>query len=253
MRDHRPACLTTVLLLGLLTAGVAVAHAQGYTYTTIDVPGSTETRVMAVNATSGQAVGWFVAYPGVHGFSWDGTTVTTFDVAFDVQGGGVTQAYGVNSAGQIVGDTIDLRRGFLRDTDGTVTLFDVPGALTTSARGINSSGRIVGVYTTSDQSGRLRGFLCDYWCTTNFQLFDIPFAAVASLQNLMITDSGSVIALFTSGAGDSAVSWVVTALLPRPSVPGAIGTEVRGINEVGQIVGNWSDGRVFHGFVGTSP
>jgi uncharacterized membrane protein len=163
-------------------------------------------------------------------------------------------AYGVNSAGRIVGEASGqgfLARGFLLEFDGTLTLFDVPGARTTSARGINASGRIVGVYTTPDQSGTLRGFLCDDGCSTNFQLFDIPFASVAALQNLTLTDNGSVIALFTSGAGDTAVSWVVTVLLPRPSVPGAIGTEVRGINEVGQIVGNWSDGLVFHGFVGT--
>jgi hypothetical protein len=35
------------------------------------------------------------------------------------------------------------------------------------------------------------------------------------------------------------------------TVPGAGGTEVRGINDLGQVVGDWGDGKVIHGFIAT--
>jgi probable HAF family extracellular repeat protein len=60
----------------------------------------------------------------------------------DVPGSAVTQANGINDAGQIVGyyDAGGTSHGFLL-SGGVYTILDVPGAALTNAFGINASGR----------------------------------------------------------------------------------------------------------------
>jgi probable HAF family extracellular repeat protein len=60
----------------------------------------------------------------------------------DVPGATLTEAYGINAAGQIVGhfqDATGHTHGFLKD-GATFTTIDVPGALYTEAHGINTAG-----------------------------------------------------------------------------------------------------------------
>src|SRR5262249_45463686 len=65
----------------------------------------------------------------------------------DVPGSVATVAFGINGAGQIVGQ-FDGSHGFL-DSGGVFTTIDVPGASETTARGINDRGQIVG-YSSSN-------------------------------------------------------------------------------------------------------
>jgi probable HAF family extracellular repeat protein len=83
-------------------------------------------------------------------FGGVGTAFADISYSFttlDVPGASVTQASGVNSSGQIVGDFVDdafgLTHGFLY-SDGSFTTIDVPGASRTIAEGINVSGQIAG-------------------------------------------------------------------------------------------------------------
>src|SRR4051812_1310373 len=72
-------------------------------------------------------------------------TIYTF-TTFDVPGATVTQAFGINDAGQIVGifrGATGSTHGYLKD-GATFTTIDVPGAITTEAHGINDAGQIVG-------------------------------------------------------------------------------------------------------------
>src|SRR5688500_15623139 len=76
-------------------------------------------------------------------------TALTF-TPIDLPGAIYTQAYGINSSGQILGlyeDSSFTFHGFLFD-NGAFTTIDVPGAIFTAAFGINASGRIVGTYST---------------------------------------------------------------------------------------------------------
>jgi probable HAF family extracellular repeat protein len=75
----------------------------------------------------------------------------------DVSGATLTNAYGINNSGQIVGSFNDSSgsHGFLKN-GSTYTPFDYPGATSTTAYGINDSGQIVG---TAAISGVLHGFL----------------------------------------------------------------------------------------------
>src|SRR6266404_4769408 len=83
-------------------------------------------------------------------------TYTTIDDPFGTVG---TQAYGINSAGQIVGyyaDSLQNEHGFLY-SGGTYTTLDDPSASgRTVATGINGKGQIVGYYT--DSSPQNHGF-----------------------------------------------------------------------------------------------
>jgi uncharacterized membrane protein len=81
----------------------------------------------------------------------------------DVPGAPDTTAFGVNSAGQIVGvfsifpPPVSNNHGFL-DTGGSFTQINVPGAFETSASGINGAGQIVGSFSTGGSFSR-RGFV----------------------------------------------------------------------------------------------
>src|SRR5437588_683767 len=100
-------------------------------------------------------------------------TFTTLDVPGASFPTTSINAYGINDAGQIVGDYSVGRtdHGFLFE-NGSYTTLDVPGASFTGAYGINASGQIVGdyfdargghgflfdngIYTTLDAPGSMR-------------------------------------------------------------------------------------------------
>ena len=69
-------------------------------------------------------------------------TIYSF-TTIDVPGASLTEGFGINDSGQIVGDFFDATgsHGFL-DTGGSFTTIDVPGSVT-QTRGINDSGQIV--------------------------------------------------------------------------------------------------------------
>ena len=129
---------------GLVALGVTLSLIgqvkADYTFTTLDVPGSTYTEAFGIN-DAGQVVGAYKDIIGrFHGFLFDvdGTYTT-----FDPPGSGFTRATGINNSGQIVGYAA---HGFLLDVDGTYTTFDPPGSTATDPRGINAYGQIVGQY-----------------------------------------------------------------------------------------------------------
>jgi hypothetical protein len=72
-----------------------------------------------------------------------------------------TQPNAINPAGTVTGyfeDASFVSHGFLRTSDGTITVFDPPGSTGTGAGGINPTGTIVGSFVNS--SG-VHGFLRD--------------------------------------------------------------------------------------------
>src|SRR2546428_13916431 len=80
----------------------------------------------------------------------------------DFPGAILTNAFGINSPGNIVGlyiDTTAREHGYLLAA-GNFSTNDVPGALRTEAHGLNNSGHIVGVY--NDTAGRHHGFRLAY-------------------------------------------------------------------------------------------
>lgn len=121
--------------------------------TRIDVPGALpSTSPFSIN-NRGQIVGWYadagtrltpdgsIPPHTVHGFLLDNGRYRTLDAP----GSLLTQAYGINERGQIVGvyyDTTGTPHGFLLDK-GRYTTLNAPGQPYTFAQGINDHGDVL--------------------------------------------------------------------------------------------------------------
>src|SRR5690349_14154975 len=86
--------------------------------------------------------------------AWSRAASFTFTI-IDVPGASLTEAFGINDAGQIVGPSGN-GHGFLKD-GATFTTIDVPDANSTTVFGINGAGQIVGSF--DDANGARHGFL----------------------------------------------------------------------------------------------
>jgi probable HAF family extracellular repeat protein len=159
----------------------------------------------------------------------------------DFPGANLTEATGVNDGGQVVGDYRDANtgifHGFLWDAGQFLTI-DVPFPETslTGPSGINNVGQIVGFYD-DDNVGNRRGFLYDNGIFTSF---DFPDAVVTLPFD--INDNGQIVGLFVVDRGSIARSFVLddgTFTTFDVPFPGILFTEVRGINNQGQIVGRY--------------
>jgi probable HAF family extracellular repeat protein len=160
----------------------------------------------------------------------------------DVPGAVATHAYGINTAGQVVGDYTDARgvpHGFLLSNGSYITL-DAPNSNGTQAWGINNAGQIVG-----SSSG---GFLLSGGSYTRLDLpasFGGQFGPAINVVAAGINDAGQIVGSFA----------VLTNLNPPRTRTGAFllsngvytnitdpqrDTRAEGINNAGQIVGSTS-------------
>jgi probable HAF family extracellular repeat protein len=274
------------VLVGLARAGQITAQPakEGpYLFFTIDVPGSSATTARAVN-NLGQIAGSFVDGRGTHGFLYNNEKFT----AVDVPGSAWTIATGINNAGQIVGgygpggekgnhgflfsngafssldfpgslDTVaysinnksqivgsflgsdGLRHGF-RLSGGAYALIEVPESRAGAAQGINDAGQIVGL---AGIGGAATGFLYDGSSYSRVLKSDNIFTDVRGLNNLgdLVGQEGGPQAPFRGFIRNGARS----SLIELPSGP--VSWNALGINDLGQIVGEFSnrDGRS-HGY-----
>jgi autotransporter-associated beta strand protein/probable HAF family extracellular repeat protein len=134
-----------------------------------------------------------------------------------------TIAWGINNAGQIVGDDSS-NRGFLY-SGGVFTPIAVPQAISnTVAFDINNAGQIVGAYNAG-----AAGFLYSGGIYTSL-----------SRAAYGINDSGVIVGYTPNSATNTGYIYsggIYTSL----SVPGSVFTFPTGINDKGQIVGGWSN------------
>jgi probable HAF family extracellular repeat protein len=135
------------------------ASAQGYSYTTIDVPSATFAFASGIN-DAGQIVGGYsVGGTGngscgtCLGFLYSGGLYSTIIVP---PATGTTYAYGINNGGEIVG--LYVGSGGTFGYSGSSTLA-APGSSSTSAQGINALGQVVGYDFVGSGLGSGRGFL----------------------------------------------------------------------------------------------
>ena len=87
--------------------------------------------------------------------------IITYEVPGAGNGAGQgTQAFGINSSGEVAGfytDANNVNHGFLRKLNGTFTKFDPTGSTNTFVIGINDKGAIPGWYY--DANNVMHGFL----------------------------------------------------------------------------------------------
>ncbi|MHB8493708.1 MAG: PEP-CTERM sorting domain-containing protein [Rudaea sp.] len=206
--------------------------------TTFAAPGATDTVATDVNGL-GAIVGFYFA-GGATYQSFVRDSSGTY-VSFQYLGIYSTYARGINDTGEIVGNWSDPAdntvHGFVRDSSGNVTSLDCPGASSTVIQGINNFGWLTGN--------------CYFGATTqaftrdpagNFSLFSLPGNGLA----YDINNSGEV------------VGWLNQSGFLRDSfggysyyqVAGSAVTAGNGINDSGEIVGEYHTGPNLnsHGF-----
>jgi uncharacterized membrane protein len=170
-----------------------------------------------------------------HGFLYSGGSYTTLDDPLGTLG---TGAWGINDAGQIVGDYIDGNGAFhgFFYSGGSYTTLDDPLAVGgTVAFGINDLGRIAGYYEGSGEV--FHSFLFSGGTYTNPN--DLFFTGVSEGTFAEgINNAGQIVGFygyihgFLYSSGDHAT-------LDYPQATGP--TRAFGINNIGQIVGTYSD------------
>ena len=195
-------------------------------------------------------------------------TIITFDVPGASQ---VTQAFGINPAGTIVGyyavlnDQIFVYHGFLRTKDGTFTTIDAPGAgtgmfqgtfafnqgtFTASVIGLNPAGAIAGAYT--DSGFFLHGYVraADGHITT----FDVAGAEGTNASG--INPAGAIPGVYfdSNGVNHGYVRTkqgaITTFDVPAAGTGAFQGTLPESINPSGAITGQYLDASgVNHGFL----
>jgi probable HAF family extracellular repeat protein len=277
---------------------------HGYSFVTIDVPGSVETDAYGIN-DSGQVVGYYLDHNRkTHGFLLHDGIYSTIDVPDAVE----TQVFGINDSGDIVGVFREPDRdgliGFLMTGDAFHVIY-VPDSFETIPHAINDAGQIVGEYTSLDFSGT-HGFLFnqDSFTPIDTPFVPNPFLTVGGHLTIAsgINTQGQVVGITRRDEVQPYTSFVEmngnfipiafgSANTPYPlllahginsdaeivgektvrtadgsfsslgffragandlefGVPNSVGTEFRGINNFGQIVGTYDNGGT-HSFLAT--
>lgn len=229
-----------------------------------DVAGAASTAYFGAN-NGGELVGLYsdagAGVPPFHGFVRDKRGRFT---RFDPPGASLTFPFSVNDRGQVVGSYVDAAgagHGFLRDRDGDFTTIDPPGALVTQPHGINNRGQIVGFY--ADARGAIHGFLrTDH----SYKTIDVPGTTRSGA--LDINDRGEIVGGYSDAQGrshgyrlrrgvfatiDPPGAVDVRCPGPRgcgpPGIPGFAATAPFGINNRGQIAGQYADAQGLHAYL----
>ena len=235
---------------GLLAAGivlaVSMAAAQNHTYTAVDLGalrgGSAVPRM--VNAT-GAVVGRSGEPHGesTQAFFWKGGKPTGLGF---LPGGDYSAAFGVNTAGQVVGysNTATVLRGFVWTAAGGMQdIGTLPGDDGSQALGINNSGVIVG--SSSGPSG-----------THAFARTSSAMLGLGTLPGdnesvaYAVNDSGQVVGYSFGQDHQQAFLWSpASGMQALGTLPGQSDSTANFINNNGQVVGasgaaafSWTEG-----------
>ena len=253
-----------------LTGQVSTAGTHGFllqngVYTQLDVPGASGTTPRGISS-NGTVVGQYSVAGVTHAFTYsilDGTFTYPIDVPtalFDNLGTPKhTLGVGINPQGELVGcyheDNIAMTtmHGWLRGLDGEFRELVTPHASSdttshdpdTMNNGISATGEIVGIYFRSgvsyiaDQGGVVTTFTVGNHLTHAYGV-----NARGDVVGFYFTTFGGTMPVDPSGF-----------LRTREGnyrgyvVQGASTTQIWGINDMGNIVGQYTDGTGTHGFV----
>jgi hypothetical protein len=123
----------------------------------------------------------------------------------------------------------------------TFTTIDFPGALLTKANGINSAGQIVGIYNNS----QIHGYLLSSGVFTSV---DFPGTGVSTWCE-GINDNGDIAGWYIAPGNANPHGFLLQGgVFTTLDFPGATTTSAWGINNAGEVVGEYSTGVGIHGF-----
>ena len=271
--------LIVKLMLGsaALAMPTMVASAETYSYTTIDVPGSTLTSPSGIN-DSGAITGYYYGKSSSqYGFIYSGGTYTRLRVdalgmaindsgevigeegsdSFLYSSGTYTQvkyrgsifttAMGINGSGDVAGyyaaGPDDKISGFLY-SDGTYTRIYFPGSLRTDVMGIDASGDVAGYYEIRHKDEDI-GFIESGGTYTEIK-------APGSRDTLVegVSPSGALYGYYKKSIKGKDLAFVYSGgTFATIDFPGSSSTSITGVNASGVIAGYYTSGSTEFGFV----
>lgn len=268
-------------LLGINNSGTiagyfgdgAVVPNNGYTfvppssYTAENFPMSAQTQVVGINntGTPAQTVGFYVDGAGNNiGFSNQGGVFKSImDPSTPTTGTTFNQLLGVNNNGVAAGvynDAGGFGHGYLVNLAGATPVFtavNLPAsfnAVSVTAAGVDNAGAVVGFFT--DGVGAVHGFIDNGGTFTQ-----VDFPGGTNTMATGLNNNDQVVGSYVDGAGETqgfVYDWATNSYKtisdPNASATPAFmvtGTTVNGINDLGQLVGFYSDGTNVNGFLAT--
>jgi len=225
--------LTTVgILLALVSLAFIPVAAQTYTATDLGTLGGTFSNAFAVGE-SGAVVGW--ADPvqgGMHAFLWMKAT-GMIDLCLLNSGDYFSAAYGLNRAGQVVGQSGS--SAFIW-TKGTMQDIGSLGR-GAAAFGINNAGQVVGLSITN--TSQIHAFL---W-TNIGGMQDLGTLGGQTSIARAINDSAQVVGSSTlsDNVTTHAFLWTATGGMQDLGTLGGTDSDAYAINASGEVVGSSSD------------
>ena len=247
----RPARISFLSVLVLLFSVAIVADApevrtlKNAKFARVEVPGARITEARGLN-NLGEIVGsWEDPITRrEHGFIFSGGVFTTIDIPGAVS----TSLLDINDAGDIVGaysEPAGLGHGFLLTADGQLTTITFPGQRFTGVNGINNHRQIVGIYAEveGDEVLGIHGFIRD----ENGVFTPVDFPVPTPRAHIFVTfandinDAGDIVGgyneddIFETRRGFLLRNGEYTTI----NVPASVLTEVFGINNAGEMVGEF--------------
>jgi hypothetical protein len=238
-----------VKLALLMMAATATVAAEPVAFTSFDIPGATGYFVPGINDEGLVTGSWTAADGSTVGFirSPDGRISTPILHPDDNTRTTVLRA--INDDGVIAGFYgANVSNGFLL-TEGKFRTVDFPEAVATALRGINNLGDVSGTYSIVDLNADEFGFIIPRRGPPIS--FELPDPAATGIVAGGINDLRQLVGYYTDATS------TLVGFLRQPSgqfvtivFPGALSTQIFGINDCGILVGAWGDGSTEHGFYG---
>jgi hypothetical protein len=219
-----------------------------YQFTTIDVPGTSDTEAYGVNNT-GLVSGFYVLNGIGHSFLWRNGTLTT--VVHDPSSN--TLLGDVNEPGMVAGNygpfSIQHAAMYSIGTGMWTTLPDVPNLPINLGNGINPQGIATGSAATGSVAAPSNSIGWT-WDGKKYSFFSVPGAAGFGTESVGINAPGTVSGYFQDVNGSFHGFLKEGSTFANVDVPGASDTFAYGLNNSGEQVGYYVDqlGDV-HGFV----
>jgi hypothetical protein len=206
---------------------------KGGVFTSINVPGASSTVADGINA-AGVISGIYTNSSGSAVFLDSGGTFS-----YPSSPGGAGSAF-INNNGLIAG-TVGGAAGYVINS-GIISFIHDPGFTSTQILGLNNSGQLAGFGFTSAYSGFVD-------TAGVFAPINDPLAGPLGTSAQGINDLGQVAGAFFSGStyfGFIDTGGVFTTV----DFPGSVNTQLFGINDSGEAVGDYTDSSgVVHAFV----
>ncbi len=236
---------------------INVVDSNGYQFTNFDGPIPGTTAGTGTNSNGISNTGTIVGFSTPDNANFTNFTANplTSTVANDlnINGSTAAMAFGINSAGTVVGT--DGNGNAFSLSGGTVSTFIPLNGTAATALGINDNGAIVGQYTTA--GGTMPGFLKN---GTSYTTINAPGGASSNVVNAQgINNNGLVVGFYlgndgqvhgfmanaSAAVGGSLTGTAITdPTIPKvPGEPGAtfVFSQVLGINDHGVAVGYYQD------------